>query len=220
MASTGRVHRLAVSTTVNTSDDGPPASEGGHQAAPAGSRCLLISGSVRRRSTNTAVLSAIANLELPGLHSVLYTGVAQLPAFNPDDDNANALPPSVVALRTEIHRADSLLFSVPEYAGALPGALKNLLDWTIGDADPRSIHGKPVGWINASPRGAAGAHQELAVVLGYAGALITEEACVRLPVTEADLDDAGGLGRADMTADLVSVIRALASAAAPHGTNT
>ena len=34
-------------------------------------------------------------------------------------------------LRGTIHEADALLFSTPEYAGALPGSLKNLLDWTI-----------------------------------------------------------------------------------------
>lgn len=198
---------------MNPSEDRFPVPQQGDEGVSAESQLLLISGSARRRSTNTAVLSAVASLELPGLQSVLYTGVAQLPAFNPDDDRVDALPPSVVALRTEIHRADSLLFSVPEYAGALPGAFKNLLHWTIGDPDPRSIHGKPVGWINASPRGAAGAHQELAVVLGYAGALIIEEACVRLPVTDSDLDETGGLRRTELTADLVKVIRALASAA-------
>ena len=44
--------------------------------------------------------------------------------------------------------------STPEYAGAMPGALKNLLEWLIGDEAPRSIYEKPVGWVNTSPRGA------------------------------------------------------------------
>ncbi|WP_306796085.1 NAD(P)H-dependent oxidoreductase [Nocardia sp. XZ_19_369] len=28
----------------------------------------------------------------------------------------------------------SVLFCTPEYAGTLPGSLKNLLDWTVGRA--------------------------------------------------------------------------------------
>lgn len=55
---------------------------------------------------------------------------------------------------------DGVVFSVPEYAGALPGSFKNLLDRTIGDDQPGSIYEKPVAWINASPRGAVNAHEQ------------------------------------------------------------
>ena len=72
----------------------------------------------------------------------------------------------------------------PEYAGALPAALKNLLEWTIGDA---GTYAKPIAWINAAgpaaPSGAADAHDSLRKVLGYAGAEIVEAACRRAPVT-------------------------------------
>ena len=48
-----------------------------------------------------------------------------------------------------------MLFSTPEYAGALPGSFKNLLDWTVGGGE---TYGMPVGWVNvsgpASPTGA------------------------------------------------------------------
>jgi NAD(P)H-dependent FMN reductase len=77
------------------------------------------------------------------------------------------------------------VFSTPEYAGALPGSLKNLLDWTIGDDDPRALYDKPVCWLNSSPRGASGAHGELRTVLGYAHARIMEQACVSVPTTAA-----------------------------------
>jgi NAD(P)H-dependent FMN reductase len=43
-------------------------------------------------------------------------------------------------LRDDIRASDGLLFSTPEYAGGLPGAFKNLLDWTVGDGRPGSMY--------------------------------------------------------------------------------
>ena len=43
------------------------------------------------------------------------------------------LPAAVEDLRGQIAgRRDALLICTPEYAGALPGSFKNLLDWTVG----------------------------------------------------------------------------------------
>jgi chromate reductase len=85
----------------------------------------------------------------------VFDGMALLPHFNPDDDT-EPLPAPVADLRARIAAADAVLFSTPEYAGALPGSFKNLLDWTIGGGE---IYQKPVAWINVStmPTGAAGA---------------------------------------------------------------
>jgi NAD(P)H-dependent FMN reductase len=147
-------------------------------------KLLLISGSLRTSSTNTAVLRTAAAVAPAGVESRLYDELARIPAFNPDDDRA-PLPPEIERLRRAIHYCDGVVFSTPEYAGALPGSLKNLLDWTIGDDDPRALYDKPVCWLNSSPRGASGAHGELRTVLGYAHARIIEEACVSVPTTAA-----------------------------------
>ena len=149
---------------------------------------LLISGSLRARSTSTAVLRAALAVAPAGVNATLYDGLAALPHFNQDDDH-DPLPPAVAELRVAVHAADAVLFSTPEYAGALPGSFKNLLDWLIGDAEPGSIYEKPVAWINASPRGAPNAHDELRTVLGFAHATIVESACVHVPVTDALIDD-------------------------------
>ena len=125
------------------------------------------------------------------MECVLYPGLAELPAFNPDHE-VGSLDPAVEDLRAQIHQADAVVFSTPEYAGALPGSFKNLLDWTIGDAHPRAIHEKRVAWFNVSARGAAAAHESLRAVLGYAHAVIVEPACLELPVT-ADQINARGL---------------------------
>jgi NAD(P)H-dependent FMN reductase len=119
-----------------------------------------------------------------GVETVLYQGLDGLPHFDPDRDRA-PLHPSVADLRANIHACDAILFCTPEYAGALPGSFKNLLDWTIGDDHLRSIYEKPVAWVNASalPSGAADAHESLAKVLSYAHAAVVKDACVSIPVT-------------------------------------
>ena len=98
----------------------------------------------------------------PGVEAVIFDGLAALPAFNPDDDQ-DAVPAPVRDLRAAIDAAEAVLFCSPEYAGALPGAFKNLLDWTVG-AVP-GLDRKPVGWVNvAAPGRGIGADAELAAI--------------------------------------------------------
>ena len=146
---------------------------------------LLISGSLRDRSTNTAVLRTVTEIAGRGVTTTLYGGMAGLPHFNPDDDReGEPVHVAVADLRARIAAADAVLLCTPEYAGALPGALKNLLEWTVGDS---GTYRKPIAWINASgrsaPTGGADAHDSLRKVLGYVHADIAEEACIRIPLT-------------------------------------
>ena len=175
-------------------------------------RVVLISGSLRRMSTNTAVLRTAQAVTPESVETVLYDGMRTLPHFDPDLD-VELLDPAVSALRTTIRHADALLFSTPEYAGALPGSFKNVLDWTIGDDQPGSIYEKPVAWINASPRGAVHAHASLRLVLGYAHARIVEEACIDVPVHNADVTADGLVRDAAARERITSALAELATAA-------
>ncbi len=51
-------------------------------------------------------------------------------------------PETVTTLRRQIADADARLFCPPEYAGTLPGSLKNLLDWAVGGGEiyPASLN--------------------------------------------------------------------------------
>ncbi len=169
---------------------------------------LLVSGSLRSKSTNTAVLRTACAVAPEGVESVLYAGLADLPHFNPDAD-VDPLPPAAADLRNQIRAADYVVFSTPEYAGALPGSFKNLLDWTIGDDLPGSIYEKPVAWINASPRGAANAHESLHRVLDYAHAAIVETACAEIPVTTAMIGTDGRIAEPSVREQLAAVLRAI-----------
>lgn len=143
-------------------------------------RVLLICGSLRSGSTNEALLRTVASLLPADVVADLYDGMGHIPHFNPDDDH-DPLPATVTDLRHRIAGATAILFSTPEYAGAMPGSLKNLLDWTVGGVE---ISDKPTAWINIStaPAGAAGTHESLTIVLRYTGAKLVEAACVRIPV--------------------------------------
>ncbi|MEO6887123.1 MAG: NADPH-dependent FMN reductase [Jatrophihabitantaceae bacterium] len=143
-------------------------------------RILLISGSTRSGSTNSALVRTAAACAPSGVEAVVHAGIQTLPHFNPDIDQ-DPLPPPVTALRAEIAAADAVLFCTPEYAGTLPGSFKNLLDWTVGGVE---LTGKRVAWVNAAAdsRRGAGAHASLAIVLGYVQASIIQDACRHVPV--------------------------------------
>jgi chromate reductase len=124
-------------------------------------RVLCLSGSLRRVSSNTAALEAARQLALPALELVVYDRLGTLPLFNPDDE-ADPLPPSVLALREAVGRADALLIACPEYAHGVPGVFKNLFDWLVGSLE---FPGKPVLLLNTAARGSYHALEALTEIL-------------------------------------------------------
>jgi chromate reductase, NAD(P)H dehydrogenase (quinone) len=163
----------------------------------------LICGSSRARSTNAAALRTIEADAPSHIVCSFYEGMGDLPYFNPD--LGDQLPESVERLRSEIHSSDAILLLTPEYAGALPGSLKNLLDWTIGDAETGSIYEKPIGWLNVSPRGVRGALAELRTVLENAHARIVDDAVADVPIT-LDMVGPDGVIRDPVTRDQLAVV--------------
>lgn len=154
-------------------------------------RVLLISGSLRDDSVNTWTLRTLETLALPGVLASRYLGLADVPHFNPDLDG-DRLPDQVRRWREVLHAADAVLFCIPEYAGAMPGSFKNLLDWSVADHDPRSLYEKPVAWINVAPEGRAlHAHDSLRTVLGYLHAQLVEAAVAAVPVPREARDESG-----------------------------
>ncbi|HEY3727956.1 MAG TPA: NADPH-dependent FMN reductase [Solirubrobacteraceae bacterium] len=175
-------------------------------------KILLISGSARGGSTNSAVLRTAASLAPAGVEAELLEGIGQLPLFNPDDDReGEPVDPRVAAMRQAVAGSDALLICTPEYAGALPAALKNLLEWTIGDA---GTYDKPVAWINAAgpaaPTGAADAHASLRKVLRYAGADIADDASARIPVSRQDVDRRGEIADTAARRSIAAQVQRLA----------
>jgi NAD(P)H-dependent FMN reductase len=170
-------------------------------------RILLVSGSTRGGSTNTALLRTAAAAPPAGVEAALYEGMTDLQHFNPDDD-IDPVPPAVADLRARIAAADAVLFCTPEYAGALPGTFKNLLDWTVGGPE---MYGKPVAWVNASgsPTRAAKAHDSLETVLRTIHADVVPPACAHVPVPRGRVVD-GLVDDPAVRAGIAEVLDALA----------
>jgi chromate reductase, NAD(P)H dehydrogenase (quinone) len=177
-------------------------------------KLLLISGSLRGGSTNSATMRTAAALAPDGIEATVYEGMGRLPHFNPDDDPADGvgLDPEVAALREALGEADALLVSTPEYAGALPGSFKNLLDWTVGGGQASAL---PVAWINvsgaAAPSGGADAHESLRKVLRYTEARVVEDAVTRLPLARSDVGADGMIAPPEARAAIVAAMTALAA---------
>ncbi|MEU5792190.1 NADPH-dependent FMN reductase [Streptomyces sp. NPDC047813] len=171
---------------------------------------LLLSGSLRAGSGNEALLrTARAVAVRAGVEALVYDGLGRLPHFNPDDDR-EPLPAAVAGLRAAIDAADAVLICTPEYAGTLPGAFKNLLDWTVGGTE---ICDKPVAWVNvAAPGRGGGAEATLRTVLGYTGAAVVEAACARVPLGRGDVGEDGAVADPEIRRRVAEVVRLLVAA--------
>lgn len=149
-------------------------------------RILLISGSTREGSLHTAALRTAARFAPPDITATLYGDLRHLPAFVP---GAQAPPGDVVLLRRQVEAADAVLFSTPEYAGSLPGSLKNLLDWLV---DGGELDGKPVAWLSVvAPGQDEGARATLETALSHGNARVLRPACIRVPLSLGVVDTHG-----------------------------
>lgn len=107
-----------------------------------------LSGSLRRGSTNTALLRAAG--QLLGEHAAELTqGSIRLPLYDADLSDAAALGP-VEQLKQAVRTADAVLIATPEYNFGPPGVLKNAIDWASRPAYRSVFRDKPVGVIGAS----------------------------------------------------------------------
>ena len=170
-------------------------------------RILGISGSLRSRSSNTAVLRVARTLAPSAVDIILYERLGALPHFNPDLDGDNP-PQSVLELRYEVGLADGLLISSPEYAHGVPGSLKNALDWLVASVE---FPGKAVVLLNTSPR-ATHAPAQLNEILMTMGARLIPEASLTLALPVRTTDGAGLVDNPELSRTLSLALSALARA--------
>jgi NAD(P)H-dependent FMN reductase len=132
-------------------------------------RLLAISGSLRRESSNTAMLRAMAAVAPDDIAVTLFDGIGALPHFNPDIefDPLDA----VTAYRAALTEADGILISCPEYAHGIPGVMKNALDWVVGSGE---LVDKPIALVRPSPRAAYAQAALMEVLWTMSGKLIEE----------------------------------------------
>jgi len=140
-------------------------------------KLLAISGSARAASTNTALLQMLAEARPPDVKIEIIHNLHSLPVFSPDLEGPHT-PPSVRDFIAAIAQADGVIISSPEYIHAIPGGLKNAIDWLVSG---EAIIGKPVALIHASHRG-DDMLASLRLVLGTVTSAFQEQIFQRFPL--------------------------------------
>jgi len=110
---------------------------------------LAISDSAREASTNTALLQTMKNLAPLGVDISVFHNLHALPVFSPDAEGEKT-PVAVRELIDAIAASDGIIISSPEYIRAIPGGLKNAIDWMVSRFE---IIDKPIVLVHASHRG-------------------------------------------------------------------
>lgn len=169
-------------------------------------RLLAISGSLRAGSSNSALLHAAAALAPEGVEVHVYTGLGDLPHFNPDLEGME--PPAVKDFSARVGAADGIIISTPEYAHGVPGVLKNALDWLVGGFD---FINKPVALFNPSPRSTY-AIASLTEIVTIMSGRIVPEASLTVGLREKALDEASVIADVEIGALLRAALTAFAEA--------
>lgn len=134
---------------------------------------VAISGSLDPQSSNAALLRAV--VARASFDIVIWNELGALPHFRPDADGDE----HVASLRHAIRAADAVLIATPEYAGGMPGSLKNALDWLVGSGE---LYGKRVVVTSAAPAAERGANARrwVADVAAMQGATVVDSFTVAL----------------------------------------
>ncbi len=122
---------------------------------------LGLSGSLRRASFNTAILTTLGEALGERVDFHLFP-LNDVPLYNQDTDTETP-PAAVAALRQAIAESDGLVICSPEYNFGMSGVLKNALDWASRPYGRSTLTGKTVLLVTASPAATGGvrAHAQL-----------------------------------------------------------
>ncbi len=122
---------------------------------------LGISGALRAASTNRLLLAEARRAFGEAHHT---EADLRLPLFDEDLEIAEGFPTAVLALHAQITAADAIVIATPEYNKALPGVLKNALDW-VSRVPGAAWRDKPVAIMSAADGRAGGERSQYSLRL-------------------------------------------------------
>lgn len=172
-------------------------------------KVLGISGSLRSKSFNSALLRVAASVAPDGI-DVDIADIHDIPLYD-EDVYATGFPASVDHLRERIRAADALLIATPEYNYSIPGVLKNAIDWASRPPE-QPFDGKPVALIGASA-GAAGtarAQYHLRQVFVFLNGHIINRPELMIPAAHNVFDEDGNLPDDSLRERIAATLSALA----------
>jgi chromate reductase, NAD(P)H dehydrogenase (quinone) len=170
-------------------------------------RIATLCGSHHSGSTNAVVLDTITRrLVAAGATVERIDSSVDVPSFRPE--SVEEPPEAVRTIRDTFRRADGVVFAVPEYAGGVPGWVKNITDWMVVAA---ALYERPVVVVSAATAGGANAIDQLARTLTWQGAYVVATSSIAAPLTmvrDDELTDGAAIARLHDAADLlVAVLR-------------
>jgi chromate reductase len=174
---------------------------------------LGLSGSLRQKSFNSALLRAAIALVPPGM-TITPGSFAPFPLYNADVQ-AKGFPEPVQTLAKQIRDADAVLIVSPEYNYSIPGGLKNAIDW-VSRVDKQPFDGKLIAIMGASPGriGTARMQYHLRQSFVFLNSIVLNRPEVMVANATAMFDDQGNLTD-EATRKLVGdLLKALAGAVA------
>ncbi|HKC40792.1 MAG TPA: NADPH-dependent FMN reductase [Gemmatimonadales bacterium] len=119
-------------------------------------RFLLFSASLRAGSLNTRLASVARTVIAANGGTVDDGSMSEFdcPSYDHDEE-AKPFPRGAEELRRRVEANDAFVIASPEYNGAMPGLLKNLIDW-VSRFRPQPFNAKQALLLSASPSMAGG----------------------------------------------------------------
>ncbi|SON62670.1 Chromate reductase [Mycobacterium simulans] len=171
---------------------------------------LALVGSLRAESINRRIAELAADVAPDGVAVTVFEGLADLPFYNEDIDDAvntavDHAPDPVVALRAAAGDADAALVVTPEYNGSVPAVIKNAIDWLSRPFGNGALKDKPLAVIGGSLGrfGGVWAHDETRKSFGIAGARVID---VKLSVPFQTLEGKAPADHAELSANVRDVV--------------
>lgn len=180
-------------------------------------KILALVGSLRAASINRQIAELAAAVASDGVSVTLFEGLADLPFYNEEIDdamNADAPPLApVAAVRAAAADADAALVVTPEYNGSIPAVVKNAIDWLSRPFGDGALKGKPLAVIGGSfgQYGGVWAHDETRKSFGIAGARVVDS--IKLSVPFKTLEGRPPAEHAELSANVRDVVGKLAAEA-------
>ncbi len=173
-----------------------------------------IAGSLRSASWARSLLRAAANLQSVNVRVTVWEGLEAVPLFNQDAEDP--VPAGVAEMRQLIENSDALLIATPEYNQAIPGVLKNALDWASRPYGASVLTDKPVAVVGTSPlpSGAASALSDVQEVLSVLRAEVVE-ADLAIGQVHTRIDAEGTISDPELAVRLAELLVKLAQSAKP-----
>ena len=179
---------------------------------------VLAFGAALRASSLNATLAKLAGRIAAGTGAIVDVASMRdfdAASYDGDVEESAGIPAPVREFQRRVVASDALLIASPEYNGAIPGALKNLIDWA-SRFRPQPFDGKPIYLLSASPSLAGGSRGlwSVRVPLEHLGAHVHPDmfsiAAAHQAFAGEDLANAELVGRlADSVRAFLSTVEAI-----------